>query len=361
MAEIVDPADGSGISRRRVLGGLLAGGTLLGLGLPLTGCTFIPTTDATWATVDPASAGWNPTKLEAALTYAGDHASWGVAILLDGRILAERYWGKNRAWQTDVFSVQKSVSALLAIIAKDKGLLDFDTSVATYLGAGWSNATTAQEAPITVRHLLTMSSGLKDDLTRATAPNGEWRYNSNAYYCLNKVLAKVSGSSMDALCHQWLTDRIGCSHNHWALRGATVDPKGDPIEAFQSSVLDLARIGLLVHQRGSWNGTQIVPAAPLDAALVPSQSRNPSYGQLWWLNGQASYINPAGTSFSGPIVPSAPADLRCALGFADQKIYVSPAKKLVVVRLGEKGSTDAGDSIGGFDEPFWQRITAAMP
>jgi CubicO group peptidase (beta-lactamase class C family) len=327
----------------------------------LTGCTFIPTTDASWATVDPASAGWDPTKLEAALTFAGEHATWGLAILLDGKILAERYWGKNRSWQTDVFSVQKSVSALLTIIAQEKGLLDFDTRVSTYLGSGWTNATTAQEASITVRHLLTMSSGLKDDLTRSTAPNGEWRYNSNAYYCLNKVLAKVANLPMDTLCREWLTDRIGCSHNHWAPRGATVDPKGAPIEAFQSSVLDLARIGLLVHQGGSWSGTQVVPSAALDAALTQSQSRNPSYGHLWWLNGQSSYIDPAGTTFTGPIFPSAPADLRCALGFGDQKIYVSRAKKLVVVRLGEKGSTDPASSVGGFDNPFWQRLTAAMP
>ena len=362
MVEPSDLPEGTHPTRRTVLGGLLAGGTLLGLGLPLTACDYFPTTEGAWESVDPATKGWNPTKLEEALTWAGDHASKGVVILLEGRILAERYWaGLSRTWQTDVFSVQKSVSALLAIIAQEKELLGFDTPVAAYLGTGWSNATVAKEAPITIRHLLMMTSGLTEDLTFSTAPNGEWRYNSNAYYCLNKVLAKVADLPIDTLCHQWLTDRIGCAHNHWAKRGSMIDPKGDTIMALQCSPLDLARIGLLVLQRGAWAGTQIIPAAAIDAALSPSQTKNPSYGQLWWLNGQTSYTNAAGTKVSGSIIPSAPADLRCALGFADQKIYVSPSKKLVVTRLGEKGSTDPAETIGGFDNPFWQRLAAAMP
>lgn len=345
-----------------MLTGLLAGGALVGLGASLTGCTFFPTTEASWAKVDPAAAGWSPTKLDAALAYAGEHASGAVAILLDGKILAERYWsGLGRSWQTDVFSAQKSVTALLAIIAADRGLLGFDKPVATYLGPGWSNASTADEAPITVRHLLTMTSGLTDNLTRSTAPGSAWKYNTNAYQSLNKVLAKVSGLSMDVLCHQWLTDRIGCAHNHWTVRGATVDPKGDPMQAFQCSALDLARIGLLVSQDGAWAGTQVVPSAPLATALTPSQSPNPAYGQLWWLNGQAKWIDPGGRTGSGSVFPSAPADLRSAVGLGDQRIYISRSKKLVVTRMGEQGSTSPLDSLGGFDEPFWKLLNAAMP
>jgi CubicO group peptidase (beta-lactamase class C family) len=50
--------------------------------------------------------------------------------------------------------------------------------VTLHLGKGWSNASLEQEAAITLRHLLTMTSGLKDDLTFEASAGTRWRYNS---------------------------------------------------------------------------------------------------------------------------------------------------------------------------------------
>ena len=90
----------------------------------------------------------------------------------------------NGEWERvieDVASVQKSVSALLVGIAQHQGLLRLEDPVGKHLGAGWSKASPEQEQAITVRHLLTMTSGLMDDLTFEAAAGTRWRYNSAAY------------------------------------------------------------------------------------------------------------------------------------------------------------------------------------
>ena len=69
------------------------------------------------------------------------------------------------ALREDVASQQKSFVALLIGIGIDKGLIDIAKPVSAYLGAGWSKATPEQEAAITVRNLMEMNSGLKENLT----------------------------------------------------------------------------------------------------------------------------------------------------------------------------------------------------
>jgi hypothetical protein len=59
--------------------------------------------------------------------------------------------------------------------------------------------------------------------------------------------------------------------------------------------------------------------------------------------------------FSGPIIPNAPADLFAALGKNDQKIYVVPSQKLVIIRMGNTagGVKPAGSD---FDNELWGKL-----
>ncbi len=93
--------------------------------------------------------------------------------------------------------------------------------------------------------------------------------------------------------------------------------------------------------------------------LRPSQQMNPSYGFLWWVNGQASSVSWAATPerTEGALIPSAPADLVAAQGARDRKLYVIPSLDLVVTRLGDVGSVE--DS--SFNDAFWERLIHAAP
>ena len=141
---------------------------------------YFPPASDDWQRVDPQQAGWDAAKLEEALQFAGQHHAAGVVVLLNGRILAERHWPmENSATRReftvpvpspsgkavphaieDVASIQKSVVSVLVGIAQERGLLNIDDKISEYLGRGWSAAAAEQEQNITIRHLLTMTSGL---------------------------------------------------------------------------------------------------------------------------------------------------------------------------------------------------------
>jgi CubicO group peptidase (beta-lactamase class C family) len=337
---------------------------------------YFPPAGATWDQISPAAVGWDEGKLRAALDFAGKTHASGVVILYRGRLLAEQYWTPDRAQVgkkgreygmlvrghdaagqviEDVASVQKSIAAILVGIAQNKGLLRLEDRVDQHLGKGWSNASLEQEAAITVRHLLTMTSGLKDDLTFEAAAGTRWRYNSAAYSRTVKIVAAAAKRSPNEVTREWLMSRIGMNDSRWMeRRGAGGETAANPL-GFATTARDLARFGLLILADGNWQGEKVIAdQAYLRAALRPSQELNPSYGYLWWLNGQSEVARGGGDRVKGPLIPTAPPDLIAALGAVDRKLYVVPSLDLVVTRLGNT----AGPA---FQNAFWKLLMAAAP
>lgn len=334
---------------------------------------YFPPAGADWAIVTPQDSGWDFAKLKAALKFAGERNSSGVVALWRGRILAEQYWdlkgkngvslryfggvrGRDSAGHVieDVASVQKSVTAVLVGVARDRGLIEVAKPVSEYLGKGWSQATPAQEGTITVRHLMTMSSGLTEKLSYQGPAGKRWHYNTTAYSRTRDILVKVSGQSANELTRNWLTGRMGMKDSQWTQRpGAKRDPQQNQL-GFATTARDLARFGLLVLAQGEWDGATLVQDKDyLKMMLRPSQKLNPAYGYLWWLNGQkrlARGQRPASTS----MLPAAPNDLVVASGALGRKLWVVPSLDLVVTRLGDTPGPR-------FDNQFWTRLMAAAP
>jgi CubicO group peptidase (beta-lactamase class C family) len=327
-----------------------------------TSLYFPPTTGSAWATTTPASLGWCQPPLDSLLAYAGRQHTDALLILKDGRLVVEHYYGTYTADSIHYWaSAGKSLTATLLGLARQDGLLQLSDSTSRFLGRGWTSATPAQEGRITIRHQLTMTSGLDDVppapcdnesttpgcLRYLAPPASRWAYHTGAYRTLQDVLVQASGTNtMTSYTSQRLGQRIG-------LTGAWVN------DVFYSKARSMARFGLFILARGAWNGTQILAdTAYFRAMTTPSQPLNRSYGYLWWLNGQPSYRLPGSQlSLPGPLVPAAPADLIAALGKNDQKIYVVPSLGLVVVRQG--ASAGAGHlALSSFDNELWTRIMA---
>lgn len=328
---------------------------------------FPPNGDAPWEKILPQSTGWSADKLDALLQFAESRRSTGVIILLKGKILTEQYWDPTRFKSTaqyrfekspdgqlreDVASMQKSVTAMLFGIARAKKLADFDTPVHKLLGAGWSKLPQDQERAITMRHLLTMTSGTTDELSFEAAPGAQWRYNTPAYQKILPALAKVTGKDSNAITREWLTGPLGMSHSEWRSR-----PNMSGMVGFVTTARDMARFGLMVLAAGQWRGKRIVDADYVQEALRPSQQLNPSYGLLWWLNGHP-VRRPGGRGASEILIPTAPNDVVAAQGALGRKVYVSKSLDLVAVRIGgnsqEKGEPD-------FNTEFWRLLMAAAP
>lgn len=317
-----------------------------------TGLYFPPTVGDAWDTLDPAATGWDLAALEAALAFAESKDSTAVMILQGGRVVVERYWqGWDLHQSEGIFSASKSVTSFLIGLLVQDGALRLDDAVSRHLGAGWTTAPADKEALITVRHLLTMTSGLSEALAYEADAGTTWYYNTNAYHELFRVIEAASGMSRDQFAQRRLHDAIGMQDAVWRP------------QRLNASARDMARFGLLVLADGRWDGTPILDHPTyLSEATRPSQALNPSYGYLWWLNGQSGYVlpGPSPRLTAGPLMPDGPPDLMAALGAGDKKIYVVPSRGLVVVRHG--GPTgDPALAASSFDNVFWRMLLQAAP
>ncbi len=328
-----------------------------------------------WDTVEPTAVGWDPQRLAAAVEFAMSRRSSGVVILHRGRIMAEKYQdlpprsiryramlhgrdGNGRAIE-DVASVQKSVVGFLVGVAQEKGLVKIGDRVHQHLGAGWSKAEPKQEAAITIRHLITMSSGLNERLEFVAEPGTKWKYNTTAYSRSLLAIVAASGRSPNELTGEWLTNHVGMKDSRWVERPWAENANVAANRyGFATTARDLARFGLLILANGKWNDEALLADQQyLQASRSPSQTLNRSYGFLWWLNGQRSAAR-AARRVRGPLIPAAPHDLFAAQGALGRKCYVVPSLGLVVTRLG-----DSPEATGNprFDDEFWRLLMKAAP
>ncbi|MEM1249253.1 MAG: FG-GAP-like repeat-containing protein [Acidobacteriota bacterium] len=333
----------------------------------LAACTAPNATAPTWPEERWPKVGiaaWDEQALEEVFRYAESNGSTGLFLAFGGAVVAERYWPAqdeprlNRMLVEttsdgrtieDVASVQKSIVSYLVGRAVEAGKLNLETPVSDFLGFEWSESP-EDESEIKVRHLLTMTSGLRPNLTSEAEPGSFWRYNTRAYSLLMPVLERATGEPIQALTERWLTEPLGMRESRWVERGWVTDEDANSL-GFATSARDLARFGLLMLRRGQWRSDQLLAA---DGYLADSTRRqlevNPAYGYLWWLNGVPAE-RPRGQEAS--LLPAAPSDLVAALGALGRKLYVVPSLDLVVTRIGGQPSPD-------FDQELWKRIMKAL-
>ncbi len=336
---------------------------------------YFPPATGAWEQVDPAQLGWNVDRLKDAINYAGEQKSSGVVILYRGRILLEKYWpldtsekdangrpnryfhmrvGKNAQGRAieDVASAQKSVTAMLVGIAQHKGLLKIEDPVHKHLGTGWSRAPAKAEAKITIRHLITMTSGLTTDLKYEVPAGTKWKYNTAAYSRALTCAAKAAKLDVNEITSKWLTDPIVFKDSRWAGRPWIAQRPDVNKFGFATTARDLARFGLLMMADGNWNGeTVIADKAYIKAATSPSQKLNTSYGYLWWLN--VNRTATAGNNRTGRMIFAAPQDMFAAKGALVRRLFVVPSRHVVITRLGDQPAKD-------FDTQFFKRLKLAI-
>ena len=296
---------------------------------------------------------WNPAGLDDLASYCRDQRTTGLLVVQDRQTILERHWpvaagseaferryvhgaSASGALKEDVASQQKSLVAVLAAIAVDRGLLDIEQPVSRYVGTGWSRARAHQEQAITVRHLLEMCSGLDADV-RFEHPAGVYHlYNTPAYAVMLPVLEAAAGQSLDDVTRAWLTGPAGMTDTGWCRRiGELSEDLGNP-RGLVTTPRDLWRLGQFVLDGGvAEDGTRIVSAAGL-AAIFRRTALHPAYGRLWWLNGGTHWTMPNRGQGSGSMVPTAPDDAVFALGAENRVLMVVPSQRLILVRLGQQ-------------------------
>lgn len=321
---------------------------------------FPPIGSSTWETKTPESLGWNTANITALNTYLNDKHTKSFIVLHNGKIVMEQYFNGHSATTPWYWaSAGKTLTSTVTGIAEQEGFLNINNKVSDYLGTGWTSAPLANENLITCKHLLSMTSGLDDSLGDDVSPANlqyvadagtRWAYH-NVYVKLQDVIAEATNQTWSGYFNTKLRDKIG-------MNGTWI-PNGD-LSVYWSDSRSMARFGLLALANGNWNGTQIINSAYLSNATNTSQSINLAYGYLWWLNGKTSYHMPQSQlQLNGNLIPTAPADMYCALGKNDQKIYVVPSKKLVIIRMGD-AADGSNFALSDFDETLWEKISAVI-
>lgn len=273
-------------------------------------------------------------------------------VIQDEKILYEKYWdGYSDSSYSNSFSAGKAIVSLLVGIALDEGKIkNLDQPVGDFLpsyDSGW-------EKKLTIRHLLTMSSGLdwQEEYSTPFSPTAQAYYGSDInalMYDLNiieepglefdylsgntQLLAMVLEAATGMRISNYASDKI------WKHIGArddalwSLDRENGMEKAyccFNTNVRDFARFGQLILNKGMWNGQQIVSEEYLNEAISPadyltdkeSGKKVDFYGFQWWI-----------VNYKGHQIPY----MRGILG---QYIFVIPEKNAVVVRLGHKRSSE---------------------
>lgn len=292
-------------------------------------------------------------------------ASGTTAFLVvhNDELLYERYFnGYDQRSLNTSFSMAKSFASSLVGIAIDEGhIKSVEEPITNYIPELLKKDKRFKS--ITIRNLLTMSSGIKYE-EGATVPWSEAADDTKTYYstdlrelALNSqiegkpaqyfeynnynpllvgmIIERATGMHVARYLQQkmWKPMRMEADGS-WSLDG-----KKDGFEKMESGVnaraRDFARFGMLFAKEGNWRGKQLISRVWVEQSTRPDTSMDPSqdYQYFWWVN------TPEGKNHFS------------AQGNYGQYIYVAPEKDLVIVRLGkEEGERGYGYWTDLFDE-----------
>lgn len=324
---------------------------------------FPPILGNTWETTSPASLGWCTDRIDSLYNFLGQKNTKAFIVLKDGKIVLERYFGtftQDSSWYWA--SAGKTLTAYLVGKAKEQGHLSLSDSTSKFLGQGWTSLTPQQEGQITVRHQLTMTTGLDDGvpdvhcttpacLQYLAAPGTRWAYHNAPYTLLEEVLTNATSQNINLYTQNVLKNQTGMT-GLWL----TVDFNN----VYYSRPRSMARYGILMQNRFKWNNTVLLNDQNyIDEMFNSSQELNYAYGYLTWLNGKGSFMVPSSQiKFPGSYAPAAPIDMYAAIGKNGQILSIAPSKGLIVVRMGDDPA--AGDVPFTLCDDIWQRLNYVM-
>lgn len=324
---------------------------------------FPPLIGNTWDTLSPASLGWCEPQIDSLLDYLEAKNSKAFILLKDGKIVIEKYFGTftiDSVWYWA--SAGKTLTGFTVGIAQQEGFLSIQDTTSDYLGTGWTVCPPLKEEKITIRHQLTMSSGFDDGvpdhyctldtcLQYLADAGTRWAYHNGPYTLLDSVIESATGQSLNS----YFTQKV---KNPTGMTGAFF-PSGFN-NVFFSKPRSMARFGLLMLSQGNWNGNQILTDTNYYQQMVSSsQTLNPSYGYLTWLNGKSSFMVPGlQFNFPGSFSPNAPSDMIAALGKDGQIINIVPSQNLVYIRMGN--APGAGEVPIAFNDTVWIKLNEVM-
>ena len=319
-----------------------------------------------WETASLSSVGLNVDpilEMMDDLDAAVDHKIHSILIIKDSRLVFEAYFpgflydrsppgsdGDYVQYNREVLhylaSVTKSVTSVLVGIAIARGDISGADVVLSTCLPQYANILVGEKADITLKHLLTMTSGLhwdestypyghpQNDITilfnsadpiryilekpMLSSPGRAFVYKGGDTNVLGRVIRETSGVAVGSFARLNLFEPLGIEAYQWERFGS-----GD---YFTSGGLylrprDLAKIGSLFLNNGRWKGHQVIPLSWVDASQAEHTAAGNTpwahgYGYQWWIRN----FHSGGKTF------------RCffAAGWGDQHLFIFPQQNMII-------------------------------
>jgi len=275
-------------------------------------------------------------------------------VIRNDTLIYEKYFnGHTRETPCKIFSITKNVISGLIGIAQSRGYItSIDDPVSRYIPELEGKDT----GKITIQQCLNGTAGIRYDgsyfpwsdeakmyykpdirslllkICLEAEPGTRFRTENYSAQLLGFVLERATGMSVSAFLEKVLWTRIGTEYPAMFV----LDSEEHRFEKTESGLVvrpvDLAKFGRLMLHNGQWDGAEIIPASWVHASTTyttadslglnwSSGTKKEYYKNMWW-----------GFSENGSL------DRYSANGHFFQRLYISPGKNVIVIRLGTDGS-----------------------
>ena len=250
----------------------------------------------------PEEQGMDSTLLAGAIDYLLSQRDLyninSLTVIRHGRVVTDAYFYPYPPSELhDLASVSKVWLSTVVGIAIDQGYI---ASVNEPVISFFPDRTIAnlddRKRAMTIRHLLTMTSGLGDDdtidgdameasadwaqfaidLPMSAWPGTRWNYHQPTAYLLSAIVSERTGMNVWAFARKNLFRPLGIDESVWTANAQGVTRA---TEELKLTPTDLARFAQMILQNGIWNGEQIVPASWIGTATRPLI--DDFYGYFW--------------------------------------------------------------------------------
>ncbi|MBP1561743.1 MAG: serine hydrolase [Oscillospiraceae bacterium] len=273
-----------------------------------------------------------------------------ILVLKDGALIAKADFKPFLADIPHVsHSLCKSIVSMAVGLAANEGRISVDEKIAEIFAEYMPRNAVPQMKSVTVRHLLTMSSGAVFNEAKALV-SGDWvrdflaseimfepgtgfHYNSLNTYMLSAAVCMRTGMSLSEYLRSRLFDKMDIRGFYWEKCPHGIEKGG---WGLYMGIYDYAKLGQLYLDGGVWNGKRLIPQSWINESLS-RHIADEGYGYQIWLTDD-------GFAFSGMF---------------GQNVYVFPRRRMVIaITAGSTSVFPRGrslDIISGFirnDENF---------
>jgi CubicO group peptidase (beta-lactamase class C family) len=292
----------------------------------------------------------------------------GLIVMKDGEVLLEKYargFDQNDRWTS--FSVAKSItSTLVGAAIKDGYIKSLDDEITQYI----PNLIGSAYDGVTVRQLLTMTSGVKWDesyinplsdvarfikqkpepgvtqtvsymrkLKREVPAGTKWKYKTGETNLLGVLVSKATGKALSDYLSEKIWQPYGMQADAiWALDLTDHEMGGCCLSA---RLRDYARYGQFMLDGAKIDGKAIVPDDWVEQATSSQVNFNKlsGYGYQWWTSSNGNYM---------------------AQGIFGQLIFISPKQNLVIVMLSNWPKASASEEMLSERYQFMAAVAMAV-